>query len=472
MQALTGDFLTDEGRLNHILGKGRNFDLIARRFLLGGRRASIWCIDGYADDGVLERMGQFWLEITPQQLQQAQTLQSFMERFVSFGESNVERRMEEIVTAVLLGKTALMVEGFCGCVLMDAKSYPVRGVEEPSDGRVLRGAHDGFVEVLVQNTALLRRRIRDPRLTLEGHRIGKSSGTDVVLAYMQGQADEELLNQLRQKLEGLDIRSFSMGQESVAEALLPGQWYNPFPRVRYTERPDKATASLLEGKILLLVDNSPVVMLLPTRLPDFLQDTNDYYFPPLVGGYQRLIRLVMLVLTVLITPVWYLLVTDPEIHRGALRFLAVQGEVHVPLLLQLFLVEFVVDILKLASLNTPNVLSNSFSMLGALILGDFAVQARWLVPEVLVYMAFVAIANFVQPSFELGYALKLWRMALLLLCAGLRWWGFWLGIAGGAALLLATKPLLGKHYLYPIVPFDGRELKRLLLRRSIDRDNT
>ena len=217
---------------------------------------------------------------------------------------------------------------------------------------------------------------------------------------------------------------------------------------------------------------SVTAMLLPTRFFDFVQETNDYYFPPLVGNYLRLIRAVMMLLSLVITPVWYLLVTDPQIQSSSLEFLAVEGEYYVPLLLQLLVVEWIVDVLKLASLNTPNVLSNSFSMLGALILGDFAVQARWLVPEVLVYMAFVAVANFVQPSFELGYALKLLRMTVLLLSAALDWWGFAIGIIGCAVLLLTTKPVLGKHYLYPLIPFDGKELGKLLFRRPIHRDNT
>ena len=130
------------------------------------------------------------------------------------------------------------------------------------------------------------------------------------------------------------------------------------------------------------------------------------------------------------------------------------------------------DVLKLASLNTPASLSNSFSMLGALILGDFAVQAGWLSPEVLVYMAFVSVAGFAQPGYELGYAFKLLRLALLLLSAAWDVWGFLAGI-GGIILLLATcRPIIGYGYLYPLIPFRGTALRRLLLREHISRDNT
>ena len=284
--------------------------------------------------------------------------------------------------------------------------------------------------------------------------------------------DRQELEKLRQKLKNIDVGSIAMSQESVAEAIVKPQWYNPFPKVRYTERPDTATACIMEGDIVLLVDNSPSVMLLPTSLFDFMEEANDYYFPPFVGTYLRYLRIIVMLLALFITPVWYLLVKNAGRVPEALAFIVPEEPGSVPLLLQLLLLDFVVDLLKLASLNTPDALSNSFSMLGALILGDFAVQARWLVPEVLVYMAFVAIANFAQPSFELGYALKLTRMAFLILVALLDVWGLALGVVGLVLLLLNTKPILGKGYLYPLYPFDGKALGRLLVRQPISKKNS
>ena len=233
-----------------------------------------------------------------------------------------------------------------------------------------------------------------------------------------------------------------------------------------------ATASLMEGNILLLIDNTPAVMLLPVSLLRFNEEINDYYFPPLVGTYLRIIRFFVMLLNVIITPLWYLLVTDPAGLTPPWDFLLVQEDCAVPLALQLLLVELLVDVLKLASLNTPDALGNSFSMLGALILGDFAVQSRWLVPEVLVYMAFVAVSNFAQHSFEMGYACKLCRMALLLCAFTLRWWGFALGLVGVLVLMATAKPIAGRGYLYPLLPFDGKALRSLLLRRPAKKDNT
>ena len=472
MEKLTGNLSRDREMLDRMLGVGINFDVINRNVEIGGRKGRLYVIDGYGDDGVIERMMAFLMGEGALLAAKAQTMQELADRCVTFCEVNCESEMDKILTGALLGRTVLILDGFSQCVLIDAKKYPGRSVEEPSDGKVLRGSHDGFTETLVQNTALLRRRIRDTRLRLENHKLKNRSQTDVVIAYLDGAADEKLLKELRQKIDAIDVGSISMGQESVAEAMMRPQWYNPFPKVRYTERPDTATASIMEGSIVLLVDNSPAVMLLPTCFFDFLEEANDYYFPPLVGTYLRYLRLAVMILALMITPVWYLLAKDPGRLPDALGFIAPQEPGNVPLLLQLLLVEFVVDLLKLASLNTPDALSSSFSMLGALILGDFAVQARWLVPEVLVYMAFVAIANFAQPSFELGYALKLMRMTLLILAAWLDVWGLAVGAVLIVVLLATTRPIVGRGYLYPLVPFDGEALRRILVRQPIDRDNS
>ena len=471
MDCLTADFEENVRTLDALLGVGRCFDMISRDLYVGGKRARLWVVDGYGDDAVIERMLSFWLPL--RNIDGAQTMQQFIDRYITFSEVNAEQSVETAVTSVFLGKLLLLIDGFDACALIDAKQFPARSVEEPSAGKVLRGAHDGFIETLVANAALLRRRIRDPQLTLEGHKVSDCSRADVVLCYLENKVDRKLLDEVRQKLAKIDVRSVSMSQESIAEAMMEKkQWWTPFPKVRYTERPDAATACVMEGNIVVLVDNSPAAMILPTHFFDFVQEANDYYFPPLIGTYLRVLRIVVFLLTMFITPVWYLLVKDPARTQAGLEFLAIESDYSVPLLVQLLLAEFIVDLLKLASLNTPAVFSNSFSMLGALVLGDFAVQAHWLVPEVLAYMAFVAISNFAQPSYELGYAFKLLRIVLLLFVGALDWVGLALGCVMIVALLAATKPIVGEGYLYPLCPLNKKALFALFVRRPISRDNT
>ena len=472
MEKISNDYRENIRVLDGLLGVGRSCDMVSRDYLIGGRRARLWVVDGFGSDSILERMGAFWLTLKPENVVGLTEMQDFLDRYITFSESNVTFDISDAVTSVFLGKSLLAVEGLAGVALMDAKGYPSRSVHEPPDGKVLRGSHDGFVEAVVPNMALLRRRIRDPHLTMEGHKVGSRTHNDAVLCYLDDKVDQDLLRKLRGKLLGLDVRSLSMAQESLAEAIRPKQWYNPFPKVRYTERPDAAAASIMEGSIVLMVDNSPSVMILPTGFFDFTQESNDYYFPPLVGTYLRVLRVTVFLLSLFITPAWYLMVSEPNRLPEWLNFLSSPEPVSLSLLSQLLVVEFLIDVLKLASLNTPDSLSNSFSMLGALVLGDFAVQAGWLGPEVLVYMAFVSVAGFAQPSYELGYAFKLLRVALLLVTAAFDVWGFCLGVVGIFILLCTTKPLVGKGYLYPLVPFNGKALLRLLVREPISRDNT
>lgn len=472
MERLSDNYMENVRQMDKLLGVGRSMDVVSRDYVIGGHRARLWVIDGFGKDETLERMGAFWLSLPPDSLQGLSDMQEFADRFITFSETDVADKISDLTTNVLLGKTLLLVEGLQGAAQIDAKDYPSRGVGEPPDGKVLRGSHDGFVEAIVPNMALLRRRIRDTHLTMEGHKIGGRSHTDAVLCYLDDKVDQKLLAELRQKLTAVNVNSLTMAQESVAEAIRPKQWYNPFPKVRYTERPDSAAASIMEGNIIVMIDNSPSVMILPTTFFDFTQEANEFYFPPLIGTYLRLLRIIVFLISLLITPAWYMMVKDPGRLPEWLDFLSSPEPASLGLLWQLLVVEFLIDVLKLASLNTPDSLSNSFSMLGALILGDFAVQAGWLGPEVLVYMAFVSVASFAQPSYELGYAFKLLRVALLLCTAIFDVWGFVIGILAILVLLATTKPLVGKGYLYPLIPFDGKALRRLLIREPIHFDNT
>ena len=146
---------------------------------------------------------------------------------------------------------------------------------------------------------------------MEGLKVGQRTHSDVALCYLDDRVDHALLDELRHKLQNIQANSLTMAQESVAEAIRPKQWYNPFPKVRYTERPDTAAACVMEGSIILMVDNSAAVMILPTTFFDFTQEANDFYFPPLVGTYLRVLRVTVFLISLLITPAWYLMVSSP-----------------------------------------------------------------------------------------------------------------------------------------------------------------
>lgn len=446
--------------VRQILRVGASFDIIERHLTVAKRDMCFFYVDGFVKDGEAMRIMQAF--IAEKELLDAEQT----EKKIPYVEVELCQEQSKIIRAVLSGQTAVFAENFGDtAILLDLRTYPSRPTQEPESDRVMQGARDGFVETLVVNTALIRRRIRDPRLTMEHFSLGGASGTDVVVCYIDGVCDRETLSQVRTKLKNAKPRSLTLGYQSLAETLIRKGWFNPFPKIRTTERPDAASAQLLEGSVIVLCDTSPLAMILPTSIFDYLEETDDFYFPPLTGTYLRFVRTAILLLSVIITPLWYLAIEYSATLPQALSFIVPKNPGALPIIVQLFLVELAIDGLKIASMNTPDILSNSLSVVGALILGDFAVGVGWLCADVILYMAFVAIANFAQQNYELGYAFKFTRLMLLILVFGFGIWGFVLGIGMFILLVATNTTVTGRRYLYPLIPFSPKDLMRLIIRQ-------
>ncbi|MBR5236048.1 MAG: spore germination protein [Clostridia bacterium] len=453
--------------LDGILPVNKSGDLLVRSFFFGGRKSMLYYLDGFLNDVVMERMVSKLFAITPEQIEKTKDLQDFVDHFITYTEVDVYQETDKVIMQLLAGKSVFIVDGLSGAIVLDLRDYPARRTEEPEKERVLRGSRDGFVETIIWNTALIRRRIRDPKLVVEMLRVGDRSGTDVALVYIEDKVKSEELAIIRSKINGIQVESLTLNMESLAECLVRRQWYNPFPKVRYTERPDSAAASVLEGNIIVLVDNAPAAMLLPTSILDFIQEPNDFYFPPLVGSYIRWVRNLVFLVTLVLTPLWVLALENLYRLPPGFSFLGLSEPPNLPVILQLLLLEGAVDVLRLASVNTPNMLGNSLSIIGALLLGDFAVKSGWMVPDTILYMSFVAIASFTQPSIELGYALKFMRIILLLLTYFFNLWGFIGGLALIVFLIASNKTVTGKGYLYPLIPFNWQALKSHIYRHRL-----
>lgn len=464
------DFIQNINMLDSELRMSESFDLVGRDILIGGKKhLRLYFIDGFCKDELMERVMAYLMRISEKEYSSQKTARDFADAFIPYVETDVAGRPSDFIKYVLSGGIGIIADGLCEGIIVDARTYPVRSMSEPENDRVLRGPHDGFVETLVFNSALIRRRIRDTDLTMEIHTVGEKSKTDVVICFMKGKVSDKALNTLRKKLGSLKVNSLTLGQQSLVECLVEKQRFNPFPKVRYTERPDAAAACVLEGSIILLTDNSPAAMIIPSGIFDFLQDTNDYYMSPLIGSYLRIIRMFVFALTLFLTPIWYLLVRNPDFIPQWLDFIRIEEPNTVPIIAQLFIVEIVIDTIRLASINTPQALSGSFGIIGALVLGEFAVSAGWFVPEVVLYMAFVAMTNFTQPSFELGYAFKLLRMMLLALTALFNLWGFIAGLIIITLEIAFNKTVTGQSFLYPLIPFNGKALRSLIFRMPINK---
>lgn len=477
MDTLTESYQENVALFDRTLRIGTNFDVIKKTVAVGdaGDELTLYYIDGFIEgasmqkllSGLLSRKGIAGGSDGSTYLPSGkENAEAFVRYALPHVECDVTDDGETMLTLVLSGAALLLGSRFeSSAVIIDARTYPVRSVGEPEDDRVMKGARDGFVETLIFNTALIRRRIRDPNFTTEHFTVGRVSRSDVVLCYIAGRADEGYVSALRKRIESIDVDDLSLGHQSLVECLIRKRWFNPFPKVRTTGRPDAAACQLVEGSVLVIVDNSPEVIVLPTAIFDFLEETNDFYMPPLTGGYLRAVRIAVFFLTLFLIPVWFLSIRYADVLPEWIYVILPQSEGRLPLITQLLLVEFLIDGLRLASMNTPDMLSNSLSVVGGLILGDFAVGIGLLIPEVILLMAFVSIANFSQRSYQLGYALKFLRVILLVLTALFGIWGFLSGVLLVVVLLVTNRTLNGRRrYLDPLSPLRPRALRTILTR--------
>lgn len=448
------------------LSVNRNFDVLYRVVTIGGRQSCLYMMSGFTNNTILEKMLEFLLKVKPDEV--PKDPHEFSKNLLPYGEVVLAKDEEKVITCLLMGMTCLFVDGYDNALIIDCREYPARSVEEPEKDRVLRGSRDGFVETLVENTALIRRRIRDPELIHEIVQVGDASRTDIALCYMDDRINKEMLDEIKDRLSRLKVDALTMNQESLAECIYPHKWYNPFPKFKYTERPDTAAACLLEGNLVILVDNSPAAMVLPSSIFDIIEEANDYYFPPITGTYLRLTRVITFLVALFLTPLFLLFMQNLDWVPEWLEFVLIKDEIYVPLIWQLLILEFAIDGLKLASVNTPSMLTTPLSIIAALIVGDFSVSSGWFSAETMLYQAFVVLANYTQPNMELSYALKFMRIILLVLTAFFDLPGFIIGTILCIVAILGNKTITGHNYLYPLFPFDGRKLLQRFFRVRLD----
>lgn len=451
--------------LDKELGITKSFDIINREFQIGGKTASLLFIDGFAKDDIM-----LWIM---QQLQDVKreeivpnTVKKIVEKKIGYLEVETTDRVEDVVDKVLAGPLILLVDGICEAIIIDAREYPVRAPEESDLEKVTRGARDGLVETIVFNTALIRRRIRDPKLRNEIFQVGTRSKTDVVVSYIEDIANPELVAQAKDKIQAIETDALIMGEKTLEEFILGRNW-NPLPQAKFTERPDVAAAHLLEGHIIIMVDTSPSVMIIPVCMFHFTQHAEDYYQNPAVGTYLRWIRLLAMVASLLLPPVWLLLVQYKDVLPETLKFLGPKEMSSVPIFLQFIILEIGIDVLRIASIHTPSALTTSMAIIGALLLGEFAVKVGLFVPETILYIAIAGIGSFATPSIEFSMAIRIFRLILLVATGLLKIFGFMIGILFIFVILLFTKSFGGVRYTWPLIPFNGPALSTIFFRKPV-----
>lgn len=466
---MESDFSKVLDRYNEALRVEESFDVVNREIIIAEKQACLYFVDGMIKDDTMQKLLQLFTSIKKEDL--PATPEEFSAKYVPYIEVEIVDSIDTMVRNVLSGVACLVIEGYQTVIAIDTRTYPTRSVDEPEKDKVMRGSRDGFVETVVFNTALIRRRIRDPKLTMEYLSAGKVSHTDIVLCYMKDRVDETFLQEIRKRIQKIKVDSLTMNSQSLAECLYHHSWINPFPKFKFSERPDTAAASVLEGDIVVLVDNSPAAMILPTTIFDIIEEADDYYFPPITGTYLRLSRFLSNFLALVLTPFFLLLMDYPQWIPKGFEFIQVKEVLNVPLVWQFLILEFAIDGLRLAALNTPSMLSLPLSVIAALIIGDFAVGSGWFNSEAMLYMAFVALANYTQASYELGYALKFMRIITLILTSIFGVWGFAGGILFSIICICTNRTIGGKSYLYPLFPFKWKQLMQRFFRIDLKKSD-
>lgn len=455
---------TVEG-LSDKLGIGVSFDVVRRDMKIANKKASLFFVDGFVKDDIM-----LWIMSILQDLDREEILPDTLNKLIAskipYVECDSTEDIEEAEYSILSGSVALFVESIKEIIIIDARTYPARGPEEPDLEKVTRGSKDGFVETVVFNTSLIRRRLRDPNIRFELIKVGNRSQSDVVIAYIEDIANKDLVEDLRQKLKDIETEALGMGVKTVEEFIL-GRGWNPFPQARFTERPDVTAAHLLEGHVAVLVDTTPSAMILPATVFHFTQHAEDYYQNPTVGTYIRWVRLLTILISFILSPLWLLFATNQELLPQALKFIGPDETGQIPLLIQFIVLELGLDILRIASIHTPTALSTSLGIIGALLLSEFAVDVGWFIPETVLYMAIVGIGMFATPSIEFAMAIRIFRLILLILTGVFGLYGFIAGILIMAIVLLTTRSFGGTHYLWPLIPFNKRALGTIVMRKPI-----
>ncbi len=450
--------------LKELLPIGKSFDLVTRDLYLGDTKAYFLCVNGFCKTEVLQQIFSDLQDPLYMQDSHIDDILRYMNAKIGYAQASLSDSWEDILQNVLSGPSVLFVDGFAQAMILDVRTYPTRSMAEPNTERITKGARDGFVETMLINTNLIRRRIRSPRLTFEVHRVGSESRTDVTVAYLDNCVNQELLESLCNTLDSLDVTALTMGSKSLEELLLPKKWYHPLPGILLTERPDLACSYLSEGHILIIVDNSPLVLILPCNIFQFTQSPEDYYKSPLVGSYFRLVRFFCIPVSLLLMPLFLLICAYYPQLAAQWQLLSTENMTPQRITFYVFAVEFLLDLFRYSASLSSSRFSGSLSIVGGLLIGDIAVSLNWASTEVLFYGAITLLAGLSITNLEFSDGLRVYRVFLTLTtgCFGL--YGFLLGL-GLILLSAATTPTFGgMSYFWPLAPFNCPALRSLLFR--------
>ncbi|NBI30412.1 spore germination protein [Chengkuizengella marina] len=454
--------------LNEHIGLDTSFDVLLREMEFGRKKTGLLYINGFAKDDVLTEILKRLSYLKREEIV-PKVLSSFLDKYISHIQVEVEDDLTKAINSVLAGMCAFFIDGETSAIVIDAKVFPIRGIDEPSLEKVARGSRDGFVETMLINVTLVRRRLRDPKLKYEVMNVGKRTKTDVCIGYLDDIVDKKLLESIRDKIKKIKVDGIPVANKQLEEIIFGNGW-NPFPMVRYSERPDVIAAHLLDGHIILFVDTSPSAMILPATLFHHVQHAEEYTDAPVVGTYLRWVRFLAIFASIFVLPIWFLFVVEPGLKPEALEFLGPKETGELPILLQFFFAEIGADLMRMASIHTPTPFAVGLGLISAIILGEFAVQTGLFVYEVILYLSLAMMGMYATPSYELRLANRMTRLVLLILVALFKVPGLIIGTTVIIIILAFTRSF-NSPYLWPFIPFNAKAFFTIVLRRPITEDN-
>ncbi len=359
--------------------------------------------------------------------------------------------MEDAAAGLLSGDSILFVDGYAGAIKITDKGYPKMGVNEGDTEKVVRGSNESFTDSEKANTALIRRRIRSTRLKVKEFPIGVRSHTNVAIVYMEDLAEPKLVEDIYERLNAYEIDGVL--DSGVMEQLTEEKWYSPFPQLHSTRRPDRAAMSILEGKVVVLVDNSPLALLLPADANSFLKTTDDYYNRFHMATFARIIRYVSSFFA-LTFPGLYLATTNfhTQLLPTPLLLSFWQARIGVPFpaALEVLTMELAFELLREAGVRLPGAMGNTIGIVGGLIIGQAAVDANLVSPIVVIVVAFTALCSFAIPNEEFAFSFRILKFVLIGLSAWLGFFGFLIGLFG-ILVHMASLKSFNVPYLTPYV---------------------
>jgi stage V sporulation protein AF len=462
--AISKNYQENVDFLNKKLGVPDSFDIILREMIVGGKKIAIYSVNGMITRPASNIILETFEEIEKSELV-VNALDKLKSKIVDLQVSEVES-MDEVLYFVLSGTMAIIIEGKKEAIIVDLRTYPARMPEEPDVERVTRGSRDGFTETLVFNTILIRRRLRDPGLRMKLVKAGSRSKTDVCIAYIEDITNPKMVDYIEKEIKNIKIDGIPMAEKTIEEFILGSKFWNPFPRVRYTERPDVAAIHLLEGNVIIMVDTSPSVIIAPCTFWHHVQHAEEYRQEPIVGAYLRWVRFFAILCSMFLLPAWLACALNPQLLPHSLQFIGVEKPAKVGLLFQALSGEVAIDILRMAAIHTPSPLATALGLIAVFMMGDVAIKVGFFTPEVIMYLAISAVGTFATPSYELAQANRLVRIFLVLAAGLFNFWGLGIGVFLVFFLLWRTNSF-GVPYLWPLIPLDFKALKTILVRSPV-----